>query len=208
MINDKYAFSLHQIITKDMVQSSNNNMSRWSRAFQLENLFRSSNFKNFRTYSIFIPFFLLLPLAYLLRDLFRMGQADTLVLKRLNLDILPLHEMNSPLFITVVGLEIVLLLSAVFMSVYFILFVRSIDIEDPFKNERSKTYITRVAVLGVFILLLDLIIRLALQYMETGQAGSISLLNFEYIIMVNFILFFATLFKKGVDLKNEINLVV
>ncbi len=208
MINDKYAFSLHQIITKDMVQSSNNNASRWNRAFQLENLFRTSNFKNFRTYSVFIPFFLLLPLAYLLRDLFRMGQANTLVLRRLNIDILSLHETNSPLFSAVVILEVILLLTAVIMSIYFILFVRSIDIEDPFKNELSKTYITRVALIGIFILLFDLIIRLALQYMETGQKSAIGVLNFEYIIMVNFILFFATLFKKGVDLKNEINLVV
>jgi hypothetical protein len=133
-----------------------------------------------------------------------------LVISNSGLDILPLYKSSIIHFICIITYEIIKLLVVAVAFLYFIKFLKSIDIADPFKNVASKEHIVFIASLSYIFFAIDALSAIHLNYIHDMIVGSDSLrlFNFEFLFMAYFINVFAFVFKKGVDLKNEIDLVI
>lgn len=89
-------------------------------------------------------------------------------------------------------------------------FTGSIDLSDPFQNLQSKTFLNKVVACSIGFFIVDAIGTLHLNYaLEEIQPDlKIRLFHFEYLFIVYFLNVFAVIFNRGVDLKNEIDLVI
>lgn len=156
--------------------------------------------------------FALLFLGAYFYKLFNLDPATTnhfkLVISDLN--ILPLYTANRTVFVWMVIYEVLRLLTISVFFFYLSKFLTSLDIADPFKNIRSKEYIVLLAFLSMLFFVVDALGTVHLYYYEDLLAphNSIRLFHFEYLFLAYFINMFAFIFKRGVDLNNEIDLVI
>ena len=82
------------------------------------------------------------------------------------------------------------------------------DISEPFKNIKSKDYLAAVAVLSILFFSVDAISMMHLAYFQDLLSTKVRIFHFEYLFLAYFINVFAVIFKRGVDLNNEIDLVI
>jgi hypothetical protein len=127
-----------------------------------------------------------------------------------NINILPLYKADFTNFIIVSVFEILRLSILALIFFYLMKFLNSLDKVDPFRNIRSKDYIGIVAGLGVLFFGVDCIGSMHLSYFqeELMMKDPIRIFHFEYLFITYFLNVFAFIFKKGVDLNNEIELVI
>lgn len=127
-----------------------------------------------------------------------------------NINILPLYKVSLADFLCIAAYEIVKICIIVLAFWYFFNFLKRIDINEPFKNIKSREYISKVTVLAYLFFFMDFVSTLHLSHF-------INLLNikphfgsfhFEYLFLAYFLQVFAVIFKRGVDLNNEIDLVI
>lgn len=121
-----------------------------------------------------------------------------------------LYQLGALQFSVAVIFESLRLLLIATAFVYLYRFIKSLDIEDPFANIDSKKYINRVALLSAIFFLADTAGAIQIKFLAEANAlpEKVSIFHFEYLFLMYFIHIFAALFSKGVDLKNEINMVV
>jgi len=93
---------------------------------------------------------------------------------------------------------------------YFSKFLGSLNNVDPFKNLVSKEYIIRVSFLSAIFFTVDFLGSLHLSNYQDllAQGTRVTLFHVEFLVLAYFINVFALIFKKGADLKEEIDLVI
>jgi len=127
-----------------------------------------------------------------------------------DINILPLYKSNNTTFIFLVGYEVIKIALIATLFFYFIKFLNVVDIKEPFKNVKSKDYLFSVAILSSVFFTVDAIGMMHLAYFQDSLLieGSLRIFHFEYLFLAYFINVFAVIFKRGVDLNNEIDLVI
>ncbi len=160
---------------------------------------------------IFFAFSILFLGAYL----FKLFNIHSDAIKHFNLvfakiNILPLYSNNLIGFIFIAAYEAIKITLVAITLFYFTKFLKSLDISDPFKNFESKKYIQRVALLSMIFFAIDALSAIHLNYYESllSEGTPIHIFHFEYLFLAYFINVFAVIFNRGVDLKNEIDLVI
>lgn len=179
-------------------------------SFQLENMFKPNRIKSVRAIFGILLIFLILAAVATIAKLFKIENELRYPLFSNGIDVLSAYKTNLTLFSAIISLEFIHLSIGALLAYYFLQFLKSIDLNEPFKNLSSKIYISTVAKLGVLLFLVDFINRLLLQQMESVASNlqKVSLINIEYLILVDLLFVFAIIFSRGIDLKNEIDLVV
>lgn len=179
-------------------------------SFQLENMFKPNRIKSVRAIFGILLIFLILAAVATIAKLFKIENELRYPLFSNGIDVLSAYKTNLTLFSAIISLEFIHLSIGALLAFYFLQFLKSIDLNEPFKNLSSKIYISTVAKLGVLLFLVDFINRLLLQQMESVASNlqKVSLINIEYLILVDLLFVFAIIFSRGIDLKNEIDLVV
>jgi len=198
---------LHQQIktTLTQLQKMNSKIGTW---FQLENMFKPERIKSVQAIFGIVCAFLIGVAGVTITNLFQIGTLTKFPLFSNGIDVLPACQSSKSLFYAIVSIEFIHIAFGALMAYFFYEFLKSIDLKDPFKNLKSKKYISIAAKLGMAVFLADFINRLLLQYMVNETALKISILNVQYFILVDIIFVFALIFIRGIDLKNEIDLVV
>ena len=127
-----------------------------------------------------------------------------------NIDILPLFKNHFVTFVCLVAYEVVKLLVAAILFYYFIQFLNSLDKHDPFKHAKSRSYIMIVATCSIIFFSVDAIGMMHLAYVQNELLlkESLRIFHFEYLFIAYFLNVFAFVFKRGVDLNDEIELVI
>jgi hypothetical protein len=125
-------------------------------------------------------------------------------------NILPLYQSSPIGFICISVYEILKLAIAAYLMVQLAKFFGSLDKENPFKNIASKQYLLSVAFLSIAFFVVDTIGSIHLYYLQDilNKASAMRLFHFEYLFIAYFMNVFAQIFKRGVDLNNEIDLVI
>jgi hypothetical protein len=200
---------LHQQIITIMtqLQKMNSKIGTW---FQLENMFKPERIKSVQAIFGIVCAFLIGVAGVTITNLFQIGTLTKFPLFSNGIDVLSAYQTNLTLFSGIISIEVLHLATGALMAYYFLQFLKSINLNEPFKNLSSKIYMSKVAKLGVLLFIVDFINRLLLQRMESVVSNSqyVSLVNVEYFILVDIIFVFALIFIRGIDLKNEIDLVV
>lgn len=162
---------------------------------------------------VILVFALLFIGAYVFK-LLTAGSASTkhfkLLLSNQAIDILSLYRSNFTGFLCLIAYDLLKLGNIALAFFYFVKFLKSLDMQTPFARLESKTYIQRVAWLSVVFFVIDALGTLHLSMYEDalGLNGQLRLFHFEYLILAYFINVFAFIFQRGVDLHNEIELVI
>ena len=190
------------------LQKMKNKIGTW---FQLENMFKPERINSAAAVFGILLVFLIGVATMTIAKLFHLQTATVHPLFTNKIDILPAYKTNFTLFSAIVSIEFLHLITGALMAYFFLQFLRSIDLKDPFKNVKSKFHISIVAKLSVLLLFLDFANRNLIQTMsyENGNSSQIiSLFNIEYFILLDLLFVFAIIFRYGIDLKNEMDLVV
>lgn len=179
-------------------------------SFQLENMFKPNRIKSVRAIFGILLIFLILAAVATIAKLIKIENEIRYPLFSNGIDVLSAYKTNLTLFSAIISLEFIHLSIGALLAYYFLQFLKSIDLNEPFKNLSSKIYISTVSKLGVLLFLVDFINRLLMQQMESVASNlqKVSLINIEYLILVDLLFVFAIIFSRGIDLKNEIDLVV
>ncbi len=176
------------------------------------NLGGTKSLKSLKAFSYIIAFFaLMFVAAYIYKwSAIPNGQTTWFKLVFNDINILPLYTQYKLVFTIVSILEILKLLLAALLFFQLAKFFQSLNPDDPFKNIDSKYYILRVFAIAVVFFIVDTISILYLHFFEEalGMNRSLRLFHFEYLFIVYFLFVFANIFKRGVDLNNEIDLVI
>ena len=158
--------------------------------------------------------FFIIIIATLFVQLLRIDSGNVqhfkLLLPNAGVDILPLYKTHFTGFVFLVLYELAKVAILSFMFLCFFRFLNTLDWENPFKNPISKTHILRVAYMSTLFFAVDTIGSIHLRYFEEalGLANQLRLFHVEFLLLMYFINVFAFIFKKGVDLNNEIELVI
>ncbi len=183
------------------------NFNKW-----LFNLEPNRTIQSLNAISKVIFVFTLMFLAAYLFKLFNVNNETTKHFRLIltDTDILPLFKTDTINFSFIATYEVVKLIIIALTFFYFIKFLNSIDFMDPFANINSKGYISKVAAMSILFFMADFIATLHLSNLKDAlpDMGVIHIFHFEYLFLAYFINVFAIIFKRGVDLKNEIDLVI
>lgn len=125
-------------------------------------------------------------------------------------NILPLYKEHFTTFMCMCVHDVLRLLLIGMVMFYFTAFLKSLDRKDPFRNLKSKEHITLVAFFALLFFVADGLGSIHLSYYEEllTPGATIRIFHFEYLMLAYFLNVFAFIFKKGVDLNNEIDLVI
>ena len=125
-------------------------------------------------------------------------------------NILPLYKTAPIGFFCISVYEILKLAIAGYLMIRLAKFFGSLDKFNPFKNLDSKAHLLSVALLSIAFFLVDAISSMHLYYLQDmlNKASAMRLFHFEYLFIAYFLNVFAQIFKRGVDLNNEIDLVI
>ena len=121
-------------------------------------------------------------------------------------DILPLYTNNYTGFLSLGIYEALRFACIAVLFFYFVKFIKSLDIAEPFKNLNSKKHLSKVLLCSMVFFVIDAIGTMHLNYLM--EHLHIRLFHFEYLFMVYFLNVFAVIFNRGIDLNNEIDLVI
>jgi len=177
--------------------------------------FNMDSHKTINSLKTFSKIFLIFSLAFIAGYIYKISNIDLekttsfrLILS--DTDILPLYknDMKNFIFISIYEMLRMILLTSILW--YFYKFLASVNIADPFENIISKIHINRVANLSTVFFFIDFVGSMHLKYIsnELGIDVYITTFNFEYLFIVYFISVFSVIFSRGIDLKNEIDLVI
>lgn len=138
------------------------------------------------------------------------GTASKFRLPVTGIDILPLYHSQAVSFWLVALYETLALLVMALAFFYFMKFMAQLDKTNPFKNPAAARQLQRVSFLGIVFFALHVVTTIHLQYFQEllGMSGSISDFKFEYLFLVYFIAIFSFIFKRGVALNSEMDLVI
>jgi hypothetical protein len=128
-----------------------------------------------------------------------------------SINIHPIYKTSQSSFVFISIYEIVQMLLVVLTFFYFIKFLKSLNMNEPFKNTKSGEYINLVGIFSVLFFIVNTITTIHLSYfinLLPGYRTPFALFHFEYLFLAYFINVFAVIFKRGVDLNNEIDLVI
>lgn len=163
----------------------------------------------------FSGIFFIAALFFLAAFIYKLFAIDPVIKHHFNLpiseiDILPLFTTNYFSFISIGIFEIFRLVCIALLFFFLMKFTGSIDLSDPFQNLQSKTFLNKVVACSIGFFIVDAIGTLHLNYVleEIQPDLKIRLFHFEYLFIVYFLNVFAVIFNRGVDLKNEIDLVI
>lgn len=127
------------------------------------------------------------------------------------IDALPIFKTSPLNFGFMVGYEILELIIIGFVFWYLLSFLRSIEPENPFKNIRSAKLIRIVARLSLVFFIVNTAANMHFSFyltLDSVNASIISNFHFEYLLITYFLYVFAILFKRGVDMHSEMDLVI
>lgn len=171
--------------------------------------------KFIQTLNAFSKVFFIFSLMFLGAFIFKLFKIEDDSVKHFKLilsdiDILPLYKSSFVTFVFISLYEIIKISLIAITFLYFIKFLNSMDINEPFKNIKSKNNLSAVAVLSIVFFSVDAISMMHLAYFQDllRSEGSLRIFHFEYLFLAYFINVFAVIFKRGVDLNNEIDLVI
>ena len=122
------------------------------------------------------------------------------------IDLLPLYSSNYAGFLSIGIYEALRITCLAGLFFYFAKFIKSLDIAEPFKNLNSKKHLSKVLLCSMVFFVIDAIGTMHLNYLM--EHLHIRLFHFEYLFMVYFLNVFAVIFNRGIDLNNEIDLVI
>lgn len=181
----------------------------WCKLFNAEH---ERSIKSLEAFSIMILIFVLLVLGTYIVKVFSIDIASTKSFKLAlsNINILPLYTSNYSTFLVLAIIEIIKFAIAAFVFFYFIKFLKSLDKQNPFKNIISGEHIALVAILSIMFFILDAAGSFYLSFYDNELLMNDQLRSFhlEYLFLAYFLNVFAFIFKRGVDLNNEIDLVI
>ncbi|MBI3234500.1 MAG: DUF2975 domain-containing protein [Bacteroidetes bacterium] len=148
--------------------------------------------------------------ATILFKAFNISDAKHFQLPILKVDILPLYGDKFIHFVVLVGYELIKFFVLTFLFWFFAKFLKSIDMTSPFKNEKSVPLINMVANLSLIFFAVDALSCIHIYYVagEMLKLGSFRLFNFEYLFIAYFVNVFAMIYKNGIELKQDNDLVV
>lgn len=169
--------------------------------------------KFIQTLNAFSKVFFIFSLMFLGAFIFKLFKIEDDTVKHFKLilsdiDILPLYKSSFVTFVFISLYEVIKISLVAVTFFYFIKFLNSMDIKEPFKNIKSKNNLSAVAVLSIVFFSVDAISMMHLAYFQDLLVGKVRIFHFEYLFLAYFINVFAVIFKRGVDLNNEIDLVI
>lgn len=97
------------------------------------------------------------------------------------------------------------------MAYYFWKFASSVDYKNPFSNYLSRNFIGAAATLSLLYFPIDVISSLHYHYfgkMNEPNTSIIGYFHWDYLFVAYFINVFAIIFRRGGDLKDELDLVI
>ena len=171
--------------------------------------------KFIQTLKAFSKVFFIFSLMFVGAYIFKFFKIDVETTKHFKLiladvNIFPLYKSYYTTFIFLITYEVIKisLIAAIFF--YFIKFLNSMDINNPFKNIISKDYLFSVAIISSVFFTVDAISMMHLAYFQDllPIEGNLRIFHFEYLFLAFFINVFAVIFKRGVDLNNELDSVI
>lgn len=169
--------------------------------------------KFIQTLNAFSKVFFIFSLMFLGAFIFKLFKIEDDSVKHFKLilsdiDILTLYKSSFVTFVFISLYEVIKISLVAVTFFYFIKFLNSMDIKEPFKNIESKNNLSVVAVLSIVFFSVDAISMMHLAYFQDLLVGKVRIFHFEYLFLAYFINVFAVIFKRGVDLNNEIDLVI
>lgn len=190
----------------------NNTLEKLINSSFFFNLNGAKSVKSLKNFSYIIAFFaLMFIVAYVYKwTQISNGNMSSFKLIFNDINILPLNNQYKFVFGVVSTLEIIKLLLGSLLFFQLGKFFHSLDLENPFKNIVSKHYIIRTLAISILFFVIDAVAILYLNMFEDalGLTSSLRLFHFEYLFIVYFLYVFTIIFKRGVDLHNEIDLVI
>lgn len=125
-------------------------------------------------------------------------------------EIMPLYNSKELSFYLICIYEILKLSTIAVAFYFFFKFSRSIDYSNPFHKIESKAYINSFATMSIIFFCLDVVSSIHLNYFSDllGYGDSIRYFHWEYLLLTYFINVFAYFFRLGVNMKNELDLVI
>ncbi len=177
---------------------------------KLFNLNNSRSIDSLRNLSYIIGIFAFMFIPAYLYKWYNASELQFFKLVFSDTNILPLYK-SAPLgFISISIYEILKLLIAGYLMIRLAKFFGSLDKFNPFKNLDSKAHLLSVALLSIVFFILDAVSTIHLYYLQDilNKASAMRLFHFEYLFIAYFLNVFAQIFKRGVDLNNEIDLVI
>jgi hypothetical protein len=177
---------------------------------RLFNLNNSRSIDSLRNLSYIIGLFAFLFIPAYIYKWVNIDQVQFFKLVFTDTNIQPLYQ-SSPLSFTCISIyEILKLAIAGYLMIRLAKFFASLDKENPFQNIASKQHLLSVAMLSILFFVVDAIASIHLYYVQDlfNKASAMRLFHFEYLFIAYFLNVFAQIFKRGVDLNNEIDLVI
>jgi len=197
-----------------MTSKKNNFSNKWVERFRLNSFFNISPEKaidSLKAISKIIFVFIFIFMATWFFKLYNIEDTTTKHFRLIisNTDILPLYKADLTTFIFLVVYEFLKMITMAFTFFFFIKFLNSLDINDPFKNNVSADHLNKVAVLSIVFFMVDAINSMHWIWFDIfPDKTTIQIFHFEYLFLAYFINVFSVVFKRGVDLNNEIDLVI
>lgn len=138
------------------------------------------------------------------------GGGNNFTLFSTDIDIMPLKD-KAPISFLFIGVYEVLKLLCIAVAFYFLFkFTQSLDIQNPFKNIQSKNYMNAFSKLAFLYFFIEsathLHIYLVSDLLQAKHTNSI--FAWEYLFLAYFINAFAYIYRMGVDINNELDLVI
>ncbi len=127
-----------------------------------------------------------------------------------SIDISELLHINPFAFATAVFIEILRFAILALAGFYLIRFLSHIQIDNPFGSSKANSALNILALMAAAFFVTDVVGSLLLNYYQTflAEGTRIHLFRVEFFIVVYFINVFAFIFKRGAELKEEIDLVI
>lgn len=177
---------------------------------RLFNLNNARSIDSLRNLSYIIGIFALLFIPAYLYKWFYIENAQFFKLVFSDTNILPLYQSSPIGFACISVCEIIKLAISGYLMIRLAKFFASLNKVNPFKNIVSKQHLLSVATLSILFFIVDAIASVQLYYLQDllNKASAMRLFHFEYLFIAYFLNVFAQIFKRGVDLNNEIDLVI
>ncbi len=169
--------------------------------------------QSLQTFSMLIALFsaCMIPAILVKIVLANQGSANhiRLIISNHGIDLLPLYSKNLFGFICLCTYEMIKfgLISYTFYNLY--LFLKSLNMTNPFKYIVSKNYISVVALFSGIFFVVDAIGAFHLNYYQSALGiAHVRIFHFEFLFIAYFLRIFAFIFNRGVDFNNELEQVL
>lgn len=169
--------------------------------------------QSLQTFSMLIALFSACMIPAILVKMFLAYQGSAnhikLIISNHGIDLLPLYTKNLFAFVCLNTYEMIKfgIISYTFYNLY--LFLKSLDMANPFKFIKSKQYISAVSFCSGLFFVVDAIGAFHLNYYQSLLGiEHVRIFHFEFLFIAYFLRTFAYIFNRGVDLNNELEQVI